>query len=78
MKAEITLNQLWMNPSVRGFFFRSQAEKTLGNLLDSVVESSGDVFDQMEEYTDDLDDLEELLYNEDIDELIELFGLTKS
>lgn len=78
MKAEITLNQLWMNPSVRGFFFRNQSEKTFNNLINSVVESLDEVFNQMEEYTESLDDLEELLYNEDIDELIDLFGLTKS
>ena len=40
-------------------------------------ESSEDVFSSMEAYSDDLDEIEDVLYNEDIEDIIEIFGLTK-
>lgn len=76
MKTQITFSQLMANNSLMNFFFRKQAQTTFKELLDSVQESSVEVFSSMESYSEDLDDIEEILYNEDLDEIIELFNLT--
>ena len=70
------MRQIWWNASVRDFFFRQQAEDTLNDLMDAVVEDTVEVLDAIEDYTDDLDEVEELLYNEPLDELVEIFNLT--
>ena len=77
MKAHKSFSQLKANPSIMEFFFRKQAIATLEELLDSVQENSEDVFTSMEAYSDDLDEIEDVLYNEDIEDIIEIFGLTK-
>lgn len=76
MKAEITLNQLMANNSLMSFFFRKQAQITFKELLDSVQESSEEVFSSMEYYSEDLDEIEEILYNNNIEEIAEILGLT--
>lgn len=76
MTAEITMSQLWWNPYVMGFFFRNQAQDTLEELMDNVAESTPEVLDAIENYTDDLDEVEEILYNEPMSVIIETFGLT--
>ena len=76
MTAEITMRQIWWNDSVRNFFFREQAQDTLDDLMDAVVEDTEEILDAIEDYTDDLDEVEELLYNEPLDELVEIFNLT--
>ena len=67
MKAEITFPQLWANPSVRSFFFRTQSENTLVELIDRAVECSSDVVRRIDEYADenflDLDEIEEMFYS---------------
>lgn len=75
MKAEITFSQLKVNPSLMSFFFRKQAIATLEELLDSVQESSEEVFSSMESYSDDLDEIEDILYNNNIEEITEIFSL---
>ena len=77
MKVEITMSQLYSNNRLLKFFFRTQSENTLNDLLDSVEESNRDVFYSIENYSIDLDEIEELFYNESIEELIYIFGLTK-
>lgn len=77
MKAEITFSQLKANNSLMSFFFRKQAQTTFEELLDSVQESSAEVFSSMESYADDLDNIEDVLYSESLEDIIEIFGLTK-
>ena len=74
MKAEITITQLYHNPSVMNFFFRSQAEKTFQELCDRV--NVRELFDAIEEYTDSVDELEELFYNESTAAILEELGLS--
>ncbi len=76
MKAELTISQLYNNPSVLNFFFRTQSENTFNELIDSVIESRGDVFDAIENHSDDLDEIEGLFYDEPLHELADIFGLT--
>ena len=54
MKAEITMSQLWFNPSILGFFFTTQASETLSNLLDR-CEDSELALDQIEDYANGRD-----------------------
>ena len=75
MKVEISISNLYYNPSILGFFFRSQAEKTFYQLLES-VDDNETVFSAIENYSDDLDEIEELFYNETVSELCDIFGLT--
>ena len=76
MKAELTIKQLYYNSSILDFFFRTQAENTFNELFESVEESQIEVFEAIENYSDDLDEVEELFYNESIPDLCEIFGLT--
>lgn len=63
MKAQITFRELWSNPSVRRFFFRPQSEETLHELW-RLADDWEDALDKIEEYSDDLDEVEELFYEE--------------
>ena len=76
MKAELTIKQLYYNSSIINFFFRTQSENTFSELFEAVEESQDDVFDAIENYSEDLDEVEELFYNESIPDLCEIFGLT--
>ena len=77
MKAEISISQVYHNASIINFFFRIQSEKTFNDLFDNVEESTEEVFLCIEDYTDDLDEFEELCYNEDIDYIINELRLTQ-
>jgi len=76
MKAEITISQLYNNPSLLKFFFRLQSQNTFNELIDNVIESNGDIFDAIESHSDDLDEIEGLFYHEPLNELADIFGLT--
>jgi len=75
MKAEISFSQLWANPSVRKFFFRTQSEDTLQELADR----SADWEDAIERIDgsiyEDLDEVEELFYEESVEWLADEFGI---
>lgn len=77
MKAELTLANCYNNKSLMNFFFRSQAVKTLEELLNEVEEDINQISNKADEYTDDLDELEELLYNESIEDIIGILNLSK-
>ena len=77
MKSDfLTLRKLYYNPDVFAFFLRSQSEETFKELLRNVKETANIACDLIEDYCDDLDTLEEMLYNDSIEELAEAFGLT--
>lgn len=76
MKAEVTLSQVYYNHSILSFFFRTQAKETFNELFESVQEDDNEVFDAIENYSDDLDEIEELFYSESISDICEIFGLT--
>jgi two-component sensor histidine kinase len=77
MKAEITLANSYYNKSLFNYFFREQAQEELINLLNKVEEDIETVSDIVEELYEDIDEVEEVFYNENLDEIIELFNLTR-
>lgn len=76
MKAEVTISEVYYNHSLLNFFFRNQSENTFNKLFKSVQEDNAEIFNAIENYSDDLDEIEELFYDESIEELCEIFGLT--
>ena len=78
MKAELTIKQLYYNASVMNFFFRNQSENTFNELIEKCPESNDEIFNAIENYSDDLDEVEEMFYNDSIEEIAEALGLTIS
>ena len=76
MKAELTMSQLHSNVSLMKFFFRTQSAETFEELIESVEDSEADVYNAIENYSNDLDEIEELFYEEQVLELCEIFGVT--
>ena len=76
MKADLTIKQLYYNSSIMNFFFRTQAENTFNELIEKCEESNDEIFNAIENYSDDLDDIEEMFYNDSIEEISEALGLT--
>ena len=76
MKAELTIKQLYYNSSIMNFFFRTQSENTFNDLIEKCEESNDEIFNAIENYSDDLDDVEEMFYNDSIEEIAESLGLT--
>ena len=78
MKAELTIKQLYYNASIMNFFFRTQTENTFNELIEKCTESNDEIFNAIENYSDDLDTIEEMLYNDSIEEIATELGLTIS
>ena len=76
MKAELTIKQLYYNSSIINFFFRTQAENTFNELIEKCTESNDEIFNAVENYSDDLDTIEEMMYNDSIEEIANELGLT--
>ncbi len=78
MKAEITFSQVWWNRSILSFFFRSQAENTLNELMER-AEEPDNALNCVENYAEEndctLDDIEEIFYNDTLEEIAEEFGI---
>lgn len=78
MKAEITVKELYYNPAVKDFFFRAQAYDTLAELLDRAGDhqTTLDTIDEFAEIQNyDLDELEELFYSEEVEDIADLIGI---
>ncbi len=74
MLAEITFSQVWNNPSVRRFFFRDQSEETLQELADRAVDWEA-ALDKIDNHSDYLDEVEDMFYEDSVEELAEEFGI---
>ena len=78
MKADVTFSQLYWNHSLMNFFFRTQSEKTLNELLDRANDRKTAV-ERIDEYAeenyDDLDELEELFYEDTVETIADLMGI---
>lgn len=74
MKAEITFSQVWANPSVRRFFFREQSENTLQELASRALDWE-EALNKIEDYSDDLDEVEEMFYDYSVIELANEFEI---
>jgi hypothetical protein len=80
MKAEITMSQLYYNDSLMNFFFRDQAKRTLEELMTRASEPGSYVLDDVEDYVNeqmdgDLDTLEEMFYEESVEDIAEVIGI---
>lgn len=76
MNAEITFSQLYWNCSLMGFFFREQSKLAVEDLM-ARVEDPQTAIEKIDEFASDceLDDIEEMFYNDDVEDLAETFGL---
>ena len=78
MKAEITFSQLYWNNSLMDFFFRQQSKNTLDELMKR-VDSPMQAIELIDSYVDDndidADELDEIFYNDSIEEISEMFGI---
>ena len=71
MKTEITISNIYYNPSLRGCFFRQQASNTLVELLERSamdISSTLDYLDERLQY-EELDYVEEDFYDMTVEEL---------
>ena len=73
MTAEITMSQLHWNPSVMGFFFRRQAIKSYEEFISHY--DTQDVIDAIGNNFCDLDEVEEMFYDDSMEEIAERLGL---
>ena len=75
MKVEITIENLLNNQGLMNFFFRRQSEETLLEILELVEDNITQVASSIEDYSEDLDEIEEIFYNESVQDIIEMFCL---
>lgn len=78
MNVQISLSEIYYNYGLRNFLMREQAYNTLNEL----ISKNGDecfVLNRIDEYADDFgcdfDEIEEMFYNDDVEDLAETFGL---
>lgn len=76
MNAQLSASNLYYYKDLLNFFFRAQSKDEFNNLFDSVEEDTEEVFNAIENYSDDLDEIEEMFYNDSIEEIISNLGLT--
>ena len=76
MRAELSVSQLYYNHSLINFFFRTQSEQTFNELFESVEEVQSKIFEAIENYSDDLDEIDKMFYNDSINEIAENLNLT--
>lgn len=74
------MSQLYFNDSLMSFFFRDQAKRTLEELMNRASEPGSYVLDDVEDYVDeqmdgDLDTLEEMFYEESVEDIAEVIGI---
>lgn len=78
MKANVTFSQVYFNKGLLNFFFRTQAADTLDELLDR-ASSRRQAVELIDCYCDnqfeELDELEELLYNESVEDIAAVVGI---
>lgn len=75
MKAEISLSQIWQNPSIQVFFLLRQAINEFRALVEETSEDIDLLFDRLEEISNyDADELSELLHNEEHDNIKSMIG----
>lgn len=78
MKAEITLSQMYWNPSLLGFFFTKQAQNTLAELLNK-AEDREIALEQIDSIADswdmDADALGDMFHDMSVEELAKEFEI---
>lgn len=78
MKAEITMSQMYWNPSILGFFFTKQAQNTLTKLLDK-AEDRETALEQIDNCADswdmDADAVGDMFHEMSVEELAKEFEI---
>ena len=78
MRAEVTMSQLWWNHSLMRFFFRDQAKNTLEEFVHATDDVS-EVLEKIEDYAlendYDLDEIEDIFYNESVRDIADMMGI---
>lgn len=78
MKAEITMAQMYWNPSILGFFFTKQAQNTLTKLLDK-AEDRETALEQIDDHADswdmDADAIGDMFHDMTVEELATEFEI---
>lgn len=74
------MSQLYYNDSLMSFFFRDQAKRTLEELMTRASEPGSYVLDDVDDYANeqmdgDLDTLEEMFYEESVEDIAEVIGI---
>ncbi len=67
MKIDVSIKTIWYSESLTDFFFRNQARDTLQDLIERSSVSEEDTLNIIENHYDDLEEFEELCYNESIE-----------
>ena len=77
MTTNLTITQLLQNPSLWNYFFRKQSQEELQNLIDSSSDKLG-LLNALDNYSSDidLDEIEEMFYELDKEELISEMDLS--
>lgn len=76
MKKEITFSNLYWSHFLRGFCFRTQAGETFDDVMKKIVvgpDSEEKMGEFLESMFDDVDDMEEYFYDEDVESIIEAY-----
>lgn len=80
MKANVTLSQMWYNPSLMGFFMRKQAADTLEEFISRAHDKTGKTTDELlnilEDRYEDVDEMEEDMYNHSVEEIADIVGVS--
>lgn len=77
MQANVNFKELQSNPSLLGFFFRTQSEDTFNELLGRSALSIEDTLTKLNDATwcDELDTIEEDFYELSVEELADQFDI---
>lgn len=77
MNVEITFRDLDNSKNVRGYFWRTQAEETLEELLERSSIGREETLDSLDAQTsyDDMNDIEESFYTDSVEDLADRFGI---
>lgn len=77
MTTNLTITQLFQNPSLGDYFFRKQSQDELLNLIESSSDKLG-LLNALDDYSSDidLDEIEEMFYELDKKELINEMDLS--
>lgn len=77
MTANVTISNLYWNNSLADFFFRTQANYTLNELVERSFMGSQLTLKALDEQTEDadLDDIEEMFYSDSVEEIANHFDI---
>lgn len=77
MIANVTISNLYWNKSLMSFFFRSQSQNTLEEVLEKTTLNPQSAIDALDEYFEesDIDDVEETFYSESAEFILDMVGM---